>query len=70
VQVAAFGNRTQANALADRLRGRGYQARVDGTAAPYRVRIGRYPGRAAAAAALQEIKARGMDGFVVQVDVR
>lgn len=70
VQVAAFGNRTQASALADRLRGRGYQARVDGTAAPYRVRIGQYPGRAAATAALQEIKARGMDGFVVQVDAR
>ena len=70
VQVAAFGNRTQASALADRLRGRGYQARVDGTAAPYRVRIGQYPGRAAAAAALQEIKARGMEGFVVQVDAR
>lgn len=70
VQVAAFGNRTQASALADRLRGRGYQARVDGTTAPYRVRIGQYPGRAAAAAALQEIKARGMEGFVVQVDAR
>lgn len=70
VQVAAFGNRTQASALADRLRGRGYRARVDGTTAPYRVRIGQYPGRAAAAAALQEIKARGMEGFVVQVDAR
>lgn len=70
VQVAAFGNRTQAAALADRLRGRGYQARVDGTAAPYRVRIGQYSGRAAAATALREIKARGMDGFVVQVDAR
>ena len=70
VQVAAFGNRTQASALADRLRGRGYQARVDGTTAPYRVRIGQYSGRAAAAAALQEIKGRGMEGFVVQVDAR
>lgn len=70
VQVAAFGSRAQANALADRLRTRGYQARVDGNAAPFRVRIGEYPARAAALSALQEIKGRGMDGFVVQVDTR
>jgi cell division septation protein DedD len=70
VQVAAYNTRPPANALAERLRTRGYQARVDGTAAPFRVRIGEYPGRTAAVAALQEIKGRGMDGFVVQVDVR
>ncbi len=70
VQVAAFNTRPQANALAERLRTRGYQARVDGTVAPFRVRIGQYPGRAAAVAALQEIKGRGMEGFVVQVDAR
>lgn len=70
VQVAAFNTRPQASALAERLRTRGYQARVDGSAAPFRVRIGQYPGRAAAVAALQEIKGRGMDGFVVQVDTR
>jgi cell division septation protein DedD len=70
VQVAAFNTRPQANALAERLRGRGYQARVDGTTAPFRVRIGRYPTRGAAAAALQEIKARGMDGFVTDVGTR
>lgn len=70
VQVAAFNTRPQANALAERLRTRGYQARVDGSAAPFRVRIGQYPGRAAALAALQEIKGRGMEGFVVQVEAR
>jgi cell division septation protein DedD len=70
VQVAAFNTRPQANALAERLRGRGYQARVDGSAAPFRVRIGRYPTRAAAATALQEIKARGMDGFITDVGTR
>jgi cell division septation protein DedD len=70
VQVAAFNTRPQAAALAERLRTRGYQARVDGTVAPFRVRIGQYPGRAAAVAALQEIKGRGMEGFVVQVDAR
>lgn len=70
VQVAAFNTRPQASALAERLRTRGYQARVDGTVAPFRVRIGQYPGRAAAVAALQEIKGRGMEGFVVQVDAR
>jgi cell division septation protein DedD len=70
VQVAAYNTRPPASALAERLRTRGYQARVDGTAAPFRVRIGQYQGRAAAVAALQEIKGRGMDGFVVQVDAR
>lgn len=70
VQVAAFSQRSQANALAERLRTRGYQTRVDGTAAPFRVRVGRYATRAEATAALQRMKAQRMDGFVVQLDVR
>lgn len=70
VQVAAFNARPQAAALADRLRGRGYEARVDGSAAPFRVRVGRYPTRAAAATALEQMKARGMEGFVTDVGTR
>jgi hypothetical protein len=70
VQVAAFNTRAQANTLAQRLRDRGYQSRVDGMQAPFRVRIGRYPTRAAAASALQELKAKGIDGFVTDVGTR
>jgi cell division septation protein DedD len=70
VQVAAFNTRAQANTLAQRLRDRGHQSRVDGMQAPFRVRIGRYPTRAAAASALQELKARGIDGFVTDVGTR
>ncbi len=49
---------------------RGNQARIDGTAAPFRVRIGRYETRAAATRALTEIKAKGIDGFVATVEPR
>src|SRR6185312_11458840 len=49
VQVAAFATRAAATELAARLHGRGYIAYVDGTSAPYRVRIGHYATHAAAA---------------------
>lgn len=70
VQVAAFSTRSQASALVERLRARGHQARVDGTAAPFRVRVGAHATRAAATAALRELQAAGMEGFVVQVETR
>src|SRR5690606_34089522 len=49
VQVAAFNTQAEANALVARLKERGYDARVDGTSAPWRVRFGRFTTRAAAA---------------------
>lgn len=64
VQVAAFGSKPQAEELAVKLRGRGYDAHVDGSAAPYRVRIGRYSTRAVAVVELQRLKAKQISGFV------
>ena len=66
VQVAAFGTKPPATLLVARLRGRGYNAYIDGTHALYRVRIGHYPTNAAAAAGLVRLKARKLDGFVVE----
>lgn len=68
VQAAAFRTEAEAKALVDRLRERGYDARVDGTSAPWRVRFGRFTTRAAAAAAMQDYRARERaDAFLVQV---
>lgn len=70
VQVAAANTRAIAQTIVRRMAGRGYQARIDGTVAPFRVRIGRYPTRAAAARMLAELKAKGIDGFVATVESR
>ncbi|HEV2641397.1 MAG TPA: SPOR domain-containing protein [Candidatus Elarobacter sp.] len=66
VQVAAFSSRAQGEALAAKLRGRGYDAHVDGMQAPFRVRIGRFATYAAAAAELRQLKAKKMDGFIAE----
>jgi DedD protein len=66
VQIAAFSRKPPATALMAKLRGRGYNAYIDGTSAPYRVRIGHYPTHAAAAAALVRLKAKQIDGFVAE----
>jgi cell division septation protein DedD len=66
VQVAAYNRRQDAEKLATTLARRGYQARVDGSAAPFRVRIGLYSTSAEAEDALKKIKAKHMDGFVVR----
>jgi tetratricopeptide (TPR) repeat protein len=68
VQVAALSTVAEANAIVARLRARGYDTRVDGTAAPFRVRFGMFPSRAAALAALERYKAREKaDAFLVEV---
>jgi cell division protein FtsN len=66
VQVAAYNKKPDAEKLVTTLVGRGYDARVDGTAAPFRVRIGRYPTSREAEVALAEIKSKKMAGFVVR----
>ncbi len=67
VQVAAFSTQAEANALVARLRERGYDARVDVTSAPWRVRFGRFATRTAAAAAMQDYRTRERaDAFLVQ----
>ena len=70
VQVAAYNRRAEADKLAASLTKRGYQARVDGDVAPFRVRIGRYATNKDAEDALKRIKAKQMDGFVVRAPER
>ncbi len=68
VQVAAVSTTTEATAMVKRLRDRGYDARVDGSAAPFRVRFGRFPTRAAATAALEGYKTKEQAAaFLVEV---
>jgi cell division protein FtsN len=70
VQVAAYNHRADAEKLVSSLNGRGYDARVDGDVAPFRVRIGRYSTAAQAEEALKRIKAKHMEGFVLRVPQR
>jgi cell division protein FtsN len=70
VQVAAYTNRAEADKLTSSLRKRGYATRVDGSVAPFRVRVGRYATEKEAEDALRKIKASHMDGFVVRAPVR
>ena len=70
VQVAAYSKKTEAQKLTVSLVKRGYDARVDGQTAPYRVRIGRYSSEKEAEAALSRVKAKHMDGFVVRAPER
>ena len=65
VQVAAFDTKASADALVARLKAGGHAARVDGTAAPFRVRIGTYRTREAAVAAQKQLAQRRIAGFVV-----
>jgi cell division septation protein DedD len=66
VQVAAFKSKTQARALADGLKKKGYDVHVDGSKPLYRVRIGHYKTHAAAAAMLKKLQAKNIDGFVTK----
>jgi cell division protein FtsN len=70
VQVAAYTRQGDAENLASTLAKRGYAARVDGSAAPFRVRIGRYATRNDAEDALKKIKSKHMDSFVVRAPER
>jgi cell division septation protein DedD len=70
VQVAAYNRRPDADKLVASLKTRGHQARVDGDAAPFRVRIGRYATSGEAADALRKIKPKYRDAFVARVPAR
>jgi cell division protein FtsN len=70
VQVAAYNVKSQAEAMVTRLKKNGYEARVDGTVAPFRVRIGRYATQAQASAVQRSLKAKQIAGFVVQADTQ
>lgn len=70
VQVAAYNVKSQADAMVARLKKNGYEARVDGSAAPFRVKIGRYATQGQANAVQRSLKAKQIEGFVVQADTR
>jgi tetratricopeptide (TPR) repeat protein len=67
LQVAAFPKRSDADSLAKRLKARGLDVRVVGAAKVFRVRIGRYETRAAAAAAAKQLKAKKITAFVTDI---
>jgi cell division septation protein DedD len=68
VQIAAYNVKSQAQAMAARLKKNGYEARVSGTAAPFRVRIGHYATQAQATAVMRSLKAKQINGFVVKAE--
>jgi len=70
VQVAAYNHKVDADKLVSTLSKKGYAARVDGSVAPFRVRIGRYTTENEAEDALKQIKSKHMDGFVVRAPER
>jgi hypothetical protein len=70
VQIAAYNVKTQAIAMVAKLKKRGYEARVDGTVAPFRVRIGKYATQAQASAVQRSLKAKQITGFVVQAETQ
>ena len=70
VQVAAYNVKSQAAAMVTKLKQRGYEARVDGAAAPFRVRIGKYATQAQASAVQRSLKAKQITGFVVQAETQ
>jgi len=68
VQVAAYNVKSQAQAMVAKLKKSGYDARVSGTSAPFRVRIGHYPTQAQASAVMRSLKAKQINGFVVKAE--
>jgi cell division protein FtsN len=70
VQIAAYNARADATSLFNRLKQRGFDVRVVGDRAPYRVRIGRYATRAEAVAALGRMRAAQVNGIVVEAERR
>lgn len=65
VQFAAYNDRPGAEQFAAVLRGRGITARVEGTAAPFRVRAGRFTTRAEAEASAALWRRPGQPAIVV-----
>lgn len=69
VQIAAFQTHEEATEFAIAMRDRGYETRVDGIAAPFRVRFGYYPRREDAAAAMADYQRRERgDAFLARVE--
>jgi cell division septation protein DedD len=69
VQVAAYSSRTEAQALVKRLVARGVEARVTPTK-PWRVRVGHYATRAAAAEEARKLSTKRSKALVVEAEDR
>jgi cell division septation protein DedD len=65
VQVAAYATTQEAQRLVKKYRANGYDARVAGSVAPFRVRIGRLKTRAEAVALAKVLKEKSGAAFVV-----
>lgn len=70
VQIAAYNVKSQAMTMVAKLKKSGYEARVDGLAAPFRVRIGKYATQSQASAVQRSLKAKQITGFVVQAETQ
>jgi len=68
VQVGAYNTRSGADALAKSLRDRGYDSRVFGEIAPFRVRIGRYATRSAAEQEAAKLNAKKITAFATEAE--
>ena len=68
VQIAAYNVKSQAVAMVAKLKNKGYEARVSGTSAPFRVRIGHYASQAQATAVMRSLKTKQINGFVVKAE--
>ncbi|MFI5230610.1 MAG: SPOR domain-containing protein [Gemmatimonadales bacterium] len=66
LQLAAYASKADAEALAKRLKGRGFEVRVVGGTRLFRVRTGHYATRAAAAAAQAQLKAKKISAFIAE----
>jgi cell division protein FtsN len=72
VQVAAFPTEATAATFRETLAAKGYDVRVWGAEAPFRVRVGRFATRAEASALAQELRNKmiAKDAYVVEAEVR
>jgi cell division protein FtsN len=68
VQVGAYNTKSAADALAKNLKDRGYDARVYGAAAPFRVRVGRYDKHSQADAEANKLNAKKIAAFVTDAE--
>lgn len=68
VQIGAFANRADADAKHRQLRAQGHSTRVVKVGALWRVRIGRYVSREAAADSARALKAKRIDAFVTEAE--
>jgi cell division protein FtsN len=68
IQIGAYGNRVDADARHRQLSAQGHAPRVVKVGALWRVRIGRYASRDAAAAAARSLKAKRIDAFVTEAE--